>query len=445
MERNDIIFNRIAEALLCDYSSVYYVNAVTNEYITYSLDPQHKTLKVEYHGKDFFKQVIPDAERSVFDGDRNIFEEDIQKENLLRASKEGVMLQWRYRLMINGKMEYHQLRMIRGVKDEDEYFILGVTNIDREIKMRQEAEAMERERMIYNQIAQSLAEKYDTIYYVDAYTDVYIEFSASEPYRKLGIPKSGSDFFYESEHNLRKYAHPEDTESVLEFIDKENIIEKLKKDRFCDTVYRLHIDGGYKYTKLSIMWANDQQHIIIGIEDIDEQVRRENQYELELQSANERALTDRLTGIKNKNAYQDMEQILQKGIDSGQWQPFGLLVCDLNDLKKVNDTFGHKAGDDYIRTACHMICVIFTHSPVYRVGGDEFVVLLKGNDFTDREQLISKLQERVEQNMSKEKAPVIAAGFAEFDPDKHSRICEVFELADSRMYENKRTMKNKRR
>jgi len=441
MNQNDVIFMRIAEALLCDYSSIYYVNAVTNEYLTYSLDTQFRSLKIEFEGKDFFKQLIPDAEKVVHPDDRHIFQEDIQKENLLQDMKDGIMRRWLYRLMINGQPVYHELRMIRGVNGKDDYFILGVTNVDKEVRMRQQAEQLERERKIYNQIAESLAKRYDTIYYVEADTNAYIEFSASEPYRKLEIPKSGSDFFITSYYNLSKYAHPDDTERILTFIDKKNILERLKKERIFDTKYRLHMDGTYRYTRLSIMWANDQKHIIIGVEDIDEQVKHENEHIRELRTANEKAMSDELTGVKNKNAYQETECNLQKAIETQECPPFGLMVCDLNNLKQINDTLGHKAGDESIRAACHTICVIFSHSPVFRIGGDEFVVLLKGNDYTNREKLIVLFQEHIMQNIKKENAPVVASGFAEYLPGQHSSVSDVFELADSRMYENKRKLK----
>ena len=69
MGGNDAIFNKIAEALLVDYSSVYYVNAVTNEYRWYSMDSQYKSLKIEPDGDNFFENVIRDSELVVYKDD----------------------------------------------------------------------------------------------------------------------------------------------------------------------------------------------------------------------------------------------------------------------------------------------------------------------------------------------------------------------------------------
>lgn len=404
------------------------------EYITYSLNPQFRSLKIDFEGKDFFKQLIPDAEKVVHPDDKHIFQNDIQKDNLLQDIKDGIMREWIYRLMIDGKPVYHELRMIRGDSDTDDYFILGVTNVDKKVRTQ-------KERNTYNQIAESLASRYDIIYYINIENNHYIEFSASNCYRALGVPPTGDDFFTESIKNLTKYAYPDDISKMLQFINKQNILSQLKTNKSCRIEYRLHLNGEYRYIKLMIMIANDQKHLILCVEDIDDQVKQENEHIRKLLEANERAMTDELTGVKNKNSYQEMESILQTAINKGTIQPFGLLVCDLNNLKQINDTLGHKAGDAYIQEASRLLCDIFKHSPVYRIGGDEFTVLLKQNDFTDRNELIQKLTENVRRNLTQENKPVIAVGFAEFNAKDHRKVADVFELADTRMYNNKKELK----
>lgn len=434
---NDIVFNRIAEALLCDYSNIYYINGITNEYITYSFDPESMSLKIEMKGSNFFQNLIPDSEKVVHPDDWHIFKEDIQKENLIKKMKNGTMQSIVYRLMIDGAPVYHELRLIRGMSEKNEYFILGVRNIDKEVRMEQDTERLVTERRIYNQIAHSLASRYDTIYYVDSRNNNYNEFSASDPYKELDIPKAGENFFKESFKNISRYIHPDDKDNVLGFIEKENVIRRLEIERHIVQEYRLHINGEYRYTRLSVMWANDHMHIIMGVEDINEERKRD----IELENANQKALTDELTGVKNMNAYQDTEARIQSIMDCCGCEPFALLICDLNDLKKVNDTMGHRSGDEYIRSACRIICRIFGHSPVYRIGGDEFAVLLRKDDYTDREQLLSALRDEVQKNTGITGELIIASGLAEYDPHIHTRVSEVFELADKRMYENKKELK----
>lgn len=73
------------------------------------------------------------------------------------------------------------------------------------------------------------------------------------------------------------------------------------------------------------------------------------------------AYTDPLTGVKSKYAYQQMEKTIDEQISSGDLADFAIVVCDLNDLKVVNDGHGHKVGDDHIRAACKIICDTFRH------------------------------------------------------------------------------------
>ena len=177
---NDSVLNKIAKALLLDYTSVYYVNAVTNEYQCYSNDPEFHSLHLDFKGEDFFVNLRRDADMVVYEEDKHIFMEDIQKENLLAAMKKGTMQSINYRLMIDGKPVYHTLRLIRGMQGDDDYFILGVLNIDEKMREAVEAKKAETERDIYNQLAHSLAGHYDTIYYVDMETDHYFEFSSND-------------------------------------------------------------------------------------------------------------------------------------------------------------------------------------------------------------------------------------------------------------------------
>ena len=115
-------------------------------------------------------------------------------------------------------------------------------------------------------------------------------------------------------------------------------------------------------------------------------------------------------------------------------------MCDVNGLKYVNDTYGHKAGDGYIRKGCYMVCTFFDHSPVYRTGGDEFVVILSGNDYENREEITQSLRSCSAAHIPTGEA-VVAAGMADYSPGKAQALRAVFEQADARMYENKKELK----
>ncbi len=149
---------------------------------------------------------------------------------------------------------------------------------------------------------------------------------------------------------------------------------------------------------------------------------------------------DALTGVKTKNVFAGAEEQWNSRIASGEPVAFAVVVCDVNGLKRVNDTLGHKAGDQLIKDAAAVVCTTFKHSPVYRIGGDEFVAVLSGADYEDRLDLIRNIQEKVEQ-AAMEGGVVLACGMAEFD-SMDKCFADVFNRADQAMYENKKMLKS---
>jgi len=154
------------------------------------------------------------------------------------------------------------------------------------------------------------------------------------------------------------------------------------------------------------------------------------------------ANTDAMTGVKSKRAYLAIEEELDAAIRQHKAEAFSVVVCDVNGLKYINDNFGHKAGDEYIRSACHMICELFAHSPVFRTGGDEFVVVLRGRDYQSRALIMENLQNASESHIGTDLA-VVASGISDYDRECDDNFHAVFERADKLMYEHKQFLKSK--
>ena len=174
--------------------------------------------------------------------------------------------------------------------------------------------------------------------------------------------------------------------------------------------------------------------------ELEDLLRREEEKEQELGSAKVLAYTDPLTGVKNTLAYADFEDETNEQIAKGVLKDFGLVVFDLNNLKKTNDTKGHEAGDDLLKEASHTICDHFKRSPVFRVGGDEFVAVLEGEDYRNRYALLEAFNRRIEANLHTGGA-VVASGLSVFRPGEDGSCRQVFERADRRMYGRKSVLK----
>ena len=298
---------------------------------------------------------------------------------------------------------------------------------------------------VFSHIATSLAKRFDCLYYVDIETNDYIEFIQPKVLASVNIPKEGKDFFVTATKNAYNYVHPDDLSKMLKIHDKENVLKNLAKGKSYSVSGRVVRDGKMVYTRFVVVMCEDKKHILCGMEDIDDEVREKEEQAKNLLSAERMARRDELTGIKNKNAFAEYSQALDGKIRAGAHDyKFAVLMCDLNDLKMLNDTRGHAFGDEALQRASGMICDVFKHSPVFRIGGDEFVAVLADYDYDRREQFVKELRERSEKNDRFKSGPVLAVGLAVYDPYKDNSFSDVFERADRDMYENKNLVKSRK-
>lgn len=156
------------------------------------------------------------------------------------------------------------------------------------------------------------------------------------------------------------------------------------------------------------------------------------------------AYRDTLTGIKNRAAYNEAVEEITKEINVGL-PNFALLVADINFLKETNDKYGHDIGNKLIIHAARNICAAFKSSPVFRIGGDEFVVILKGEDLLNYSEFLENMDAEFAKDYIKVKdgkIPVsVARGVAVYNPLVDKVFDDVFRNADQLMYMHKEKMK----
>lgn len=156
---------------------------------------------------------------------------------------------------------------------------------------------------------------------------------------------------------------------------------------------------------------------------------------------NELAYTDSLTGVKNKTAYQEVVERKKMEMSAGMAE-FALIVMDVNGLKQVNDRFGHEEGDRLLKDASKLIEKVFINSPVYRIGGDEFVVLLEDEDYRNASRRLDTLEQAMRETGTGIRTRVsIAWGMAVYDGQNEESYERLFHRADKAMYERKARMK----
>ena len=148
---------------------------------------------------------------------------------------------------------------------------------------------------------------------------------------------------------------------------------------------------------------------------------------------------DGLTGVGNKSAFMDKEIEINNEIISGNAN-FSVAVFDVNKLKVTNDIFGHMAGDKLLSTVSAHLSASFGEADIFRIGGDEFVVVLKNEDSTNCDALMTRCIEGMK-NLSLEGYPECrvscAYGASQFDVKIDHQLSDVLRRADKEMYKNK--------
>ena len=432
--RQKEIYDQIASSLATQYDTLYYIDIEDNTYSEISSTDEYKKLNVPATGNDFFAESRRSIGKYVHPEDQGkvlaLHYKDVMLDNLKNRNSFSIA----YRLVVNGRVRH--IRHTEIMARDGKHIIVCIENIDEEVQAQIALRADKERSVTYTQIAETLAAHFDLIYYIDCESTHYAELSAKRKSGELKVQEEGEDFFAACRKNLDRLVYSEDRERIRNFLDRDHLISGLENRRQLTEDYRMLTGGGKtQYTRMSVTYSSDHSHFIICVENRDNDVRREQEHLAALSTANEMARRDELTHVKNKTAYHEKEKELQKQIETG-CDPFGIVVCDINGLKIINDTEGHRAGDEYIKACCMLVCRTYQHSPVFRIGGDEFAVILRDEDYVKREKLLADLQRRVEENIRISEGPVIASGMAEFQPGDRL-VGDVFTRADSRMYENK--------
>ncbi len=182
----------------------------------------------------------------------------------------------------------------------------------------------------------------------------------------------------------------------------------------------------------------------LRIQDVTEEEREIQVRDEQIGQISQEAYRDPLTGVGSKAAYDNKVAELNEQLANGLTE-FALVMVDMNNLKQINDEFGHKAGDLYIKGCCHLICEAFKHSPVFRIGGDEFVAILRGADYDARLQNVEDLRMAYDDAFEQEDTDPwlrysAAVGMAEHASDDNT-LELVFKRADEAMYKEKKLFK----
>jgi len=155
------------------------------------------------------------------------------------------------------------------------------------------------------------------------------------------------------------------------------------------------------------------------------------------------SVTDELTGAFNRRfAYQMLERQIR--VARRERENFILCYCDIDNLKSVNDTCGHEAGDTLIKTMVNSLLGIIRKSDfLFRMGGDEFLILFPGAKCSESANLIERIRDSLNKHKIDDYQIDFSFGFVEYSFESNMTPHDLIKAADARMYKEKMKKKNK--
>ena len=218
---------------------------------------------------------------------------------------------------------------------------------------------------------------------------------------------------------------------MMENSDKEKDFPIVKEIYDNDSV------NWHRVTSDTFMLADDQRFYLHVIDDITDWKTNEKRLE---KTAN----MDALTGAYNRRAGMDL---LHRLVAHPSNSNHCLVFVDIDDLKFVNDTYGHNEGDDYIRAIADLLIASFRSSEaLVRYGGDEFFVALKDCTYNVAQAIMRRIENKLKKNNESGNKPYkmsFSYGIEEFGYDSHQTTDKILEAADKKMYQNKMMQKER--
>jgi diguanylate cyclase (GGDEF)-like protein/PAS domain S-box-containing protein len=265
--------------------------------------------------------------------------------------------------------------------------------------------------------------------------------------RLSNLLNSSSDMILEVDINKRYvaaygksiYDHGFDIKNHIgktptEVFGKEGIYREVIYDKALSGIPQsfegiVHCKNGDIWVETKVSPIYDINHQINGAVAISRNITEKKKKELEIIHMNHH---DYLTGLHNRRYFNEYLKL----INHSKHHPIGLIMMDLNGLKLINDVFGHEKGDQLLKKISKTFLKVINHENIFRIGGDEFVVIIKQATKDLMESYVTSIKQQVDQISIEEVKISIGIGYA-IKEHKTSNFNEIINQAESNMYLNK--------
>ena len=254
----------LARALATDYYNIFYIDLKDESYIEYTSKVGTTELAMEGHGDNFFEVARKNALTIIYKDDLEQFLKVFTKEHILKELEEQGVYTITYRINENNMPVYMNMKIMK--MQMNNHLVIGVSAIDSQMRQQEEIDRLKLEAVAYNRIM-ALAGDYLSLYTINIETNDYIEYRATKEYEKLGISKTGNDFFEGAITNGKKVVYKDDLPSYLSVVNKENILKEIKENGAFALQYRLNLSDKPTPVELGIVKIEEEgkEKLIAGV------------------------------------------------------------------------------------------------------------------------------------------------------------------------------------
>ena len=220
---------------------------------------------MERHGENFFAAVQRDTMTRIYEEDRETFLAGFSKEKLIRELDTQGVYTATYRLIDTGAPMYVSMKITR-MHPNGNRIIMGISIIDAQMRQSEHVHKIQRERDTLARVM-ALSEDYLSLYMIDPETGSYVEYSASDEYKTLGLAEEGEDFFLRGIEDGKQNVYPTDLPMYLARFTRDNITRAIRQEGAFKLQYRLVIGGEPKSVSLRISPFKDEgvEKLVAGV------------------------------------------------------------------------------------------------------------------------------------------------------------------------------------
>lgn len=265
-----IQYMTLAQALTDHFKSIYYVNVSDNTYTVMGMDDDYRDKVASFmvDQNDFFKDMLTNVQKVVYEDDRHIIRDFFSKEKLLRVVERDKKASVDYRLYINGEPQWFRAKVVKGINEIDrDTLVVGVSGISDE-------KNSEIDRTQSQQVIKALAGEYTGLYYVNILTGVIKVYSVSDRTGKI-VGQKDIDFTTAFTSFIKASVHPDDDKLLKDALMSYR--EMLSEKQSFSIMFRRNYNGEYLYTEM-VVYKNEPindpvRSVVIGFRERDKEYK----------------------------------------------------------------------------------------------------------------------------------------------------------------------------